>query len=175
MIKFSKKMNTKLHIPIIITLTLFFSLSLKGQDSLKVYLNAGYITNIQKCDECTQADTGGSIRVGLLTKKWYGFYLGYIWFNEYHSNYIEYDDRGKGVLFGLDVRILEKNDFRANIKAGLFIEKFISEYANRTESETSIKPDFGLLLNYKYLNFLLAWQPSEPHHINLGIGFTFDF
>lgn len=39
---------------------------------------------------CTQADRGGSIRLGYLTEERYGFYAGYLWFKEFHADYIEY-------------------------------------------------------------------------------------
>jgi hypothetical protein len=143
-----------------------------SQDKRGPYINVGYITNLKKCEACTQADRGGSIRLGYLTEGRLGFYAGYLWFKEFHADYIEYDDKGWGVIVGLDFRILRKEDFDWYIKGGVMSEKFISTYDNRTESETSIKPDLGFLFNYRFINLYLGWQPSEPAHYNVGIGFT---
>lgn len=154
--------------------TLFCSFSILAQDSLRVYINAGYVTNFQKCDECTKADIGGSIRIGILTKKWVGFYVGYLRFNEYHKDYIDYDDAGVLYIGGADLRFLKTGNVECYAKVGLAYEKFISTYSNRTETETSVKPDFGLLVNINKFNIHLGWQPSEPHHINAGLGLTFN-
>jgi hypothetical protein len=78
----------------------------EAQDRVRPYLNAGYVTNVSKCDECDKADTGGSIRVGLFTQGRLGFYAGYLWFKEHHPDYIDYDDEalvhgsGLGVMMG---------------------------------------------------------------------------
>ena len=144
-----------------------------AQDSSRIYLNAGYITNLEKCSECEQADTGGSIRIGILTKGKFGFYAGYLWFKEYHLDYIEYDDKGSAPLIGINYRLLTRGNLQLYVNLGLEIEKFTSTYPNRTEDERNIKPDFGLLFNINHVNAYLGWQPSEPPHINIGIGFTF--
>lgn len=150
------------------------SLDFEEQDSLRFYVNVGYITNIKKCSECTRPDAGGSVRIGILTKGKFGFYAGYLWFNEFHPDYADYDDMGYGFVAGIDFLILTKNDFKWYMNAGLFNEKYKSVYTNgRTEIETSIKPDFGVLFNWNHLNASFGWQPSEPHHINFGIGYTF--
>jgi hypothetical protein len=151
---------------------LFLTTVCKSQDSRGPYFNIGYITNLKKCEDCTQADRGGSIRMGYLTQKRIGFYAGFLWFKEYHADYIEYDDRGWGVIAGLDFRILQKENFDWYIKGGIMSEKFISTYDYRTESETSIKPDLGFQFNYRMMNLYLGWQPSEPSHYNVGIGLT---
>jgi len=52
------------------------------------------------------------------------------------------------------------------------LEKFKSTYPTTTETELSIKPQFGLLLNIKYFNTYLGWYPSEPQIIIVGLGFT---
>ena len=79
-----------------------FSYTSRAQQSSRIYVNAGYITNLSKCDECTQKDRGGSVRVGLLGKGKFGFYAGYLWFTEYHEDFIEYDDAGSGIVAGID-------------------------------------------------------------------------
>jgi hypothetical protein len=144
----------------------------EAQTRVRPYLNAGYITNLQRCSECEKADTGGSIRAGLLTRGRFGFYAGYLWFTEHHAPTIEYDDEGSGVLAGLDVRFLERGSLQAYAKLGLLIEKFTSTYPGRTESETSPKPDLGVMLHVGHFNTYLGWQPSDPPHINLGVGVT---
>ena len=144
-----------------------------AQDRIRPYLNAGYITSLTKCDDCIQADRGGSIRFGILTKKRLGFYAGYLWFKVFHANYIPYDDKGSMLIAGIDFLLVKKGIFKGYLKLGLGNEKFISVYPNRTETESSIKPDFGLLFNFNRVNAYIGWQPSEPAHFNLGIGFTF--
>ena len=124
------------------------------------------------CKECEKADGGGSVRVGLFTKGRFGFYVGFLWFKEYHPDFIEYDDEGSGVLAGVDWRFLTTGDVEWYGKLGLFREKYTSTYPSRTEEETSIKPDFGLMLNIEHFNADLGWQPSDPHHLNIGIGIT---
>ena len=143
-----------------------------AQDSIKYFINAGYISNLKKCPECVKADQGGSVRIGILTKKKLGFYVGYLWFNEFHPAYIEYDDKGQGIVGGIEFLLLRKDEFQMYANLGIFNEKFISTYASRTETETSLKPDFGLLLNYKRINTFFGWQPSDPPHLNVGMGFT---
>jgi len=146
----------------------------KDQDSTSFYINIGYITNIQKNSETVKADQGASLRLGILTKKRLGFYAGYIFFKEYHPTYAEYDDEGYGFVGGIDYMILKKNDLKLYLKAGLFLEKYKSTYrhSGKVEIETSPKPDFGILLNYKHFNAYLGWQPSDPPHINIGVGMT---
>ena len=145
---------------------------LLAQDSSKVFLNVGLITNLEKCSECEKVDTGGSIRIGILTKGKMGYYAGYVWFKEYHPEYIEYDDKGSILLAGIDYRIFRRDNLRCYINFGLGIEKFISTYPNRTETESSVKPDIGLLFDFRFINAYFGWQPSDPHHYNIGIGFT---
>jgi hypothetical protein len=146
-----------------------------GQKKSKKYINIGYVTNLQKCDECKRADTGGSIRIGVLREKRLGYYGGFIFFNEYHPDWEAYDDKGYLFIAGLDYRILKSNDFEWYAKAGLALEYFVSPYRNstRVETERSFKPDFGFLFNFRHFNVVFAWQPSEPHHYNLGIGYSF--
>ncbi len=151
----------------------FVPFNASGQDSLRFYVNAGYITNLKKCEDCTKADAGGSIRIGILTKGRMGYYVGYLWFKEFHKDFIEYDDKGRAFLGGIDFCILKKNNFRWYVQAGLEIEKFISTYPNgKTDTEINPKPDFGCLFNFNHVNAFVGWQPSEPAHINFGIGFT---
>jgi hypothetical protein len=165
----------------IIILSLIFPLSNYAQDDESVqkkskkYVNIGYVTNLRKCGECKRADTGGSIRVGVLREKRLGYYGGFIFFNEYHPDFEAYDDAGYLAILGLDYRIYKNNDFEWYAKAGLALEFFMSYYRNssRVEVERVFKPDFGFLFNYRHFNMVLAWQPSAPHHYNLGIGYTF--
>ena len=144
-----------------------------AQDSSNVFVNAGIITNLEKCSECEKTDTGGSFRIGVLTDGKIGYYAGYVWFKEYHPDYIEYDDKGTIFLAGIDYRILKRGNLRLYLNFGLGIEKFISTYPDRTETESSVKPDFGLLMNKRHINLYVGWQPSDPHHYNVGAGFTF--
>jgi len=143
------------------------------QGRVRPYLNLGYITNLQKCSECTKRDQGFSVRIGLLTRGRFGFYAGYLWFKEFHTDNIGYDDKGAGLMAGLDFMLLKRGDFRWYVNLGIFNEKFTSTYPGGSETETSIKPDFGVLFNINHFNASLGWQPSEPHHINLGVGVTF--
>lgn len=140
---------------------------------VRPFLNLAYVTNLQQCSECIKADQGFSVRIGLLTKGRFGFYAGYLWFKEYHTQEVGYDDKGAGLLAGLDFMILERGDFRWYINLGIFNEKFTSTWPGGSDTETAIKPDFGTLFNIDHLNIFLGWQPSDPHHINLGLGFTF--
>ena len=55
---------------------------------------------------------------------------------------------------------------------GLGYEKYLSVYSTRTETETSFKPDLGILFNINKFNIYTGWQPSDPSHINIGIGIT---
>lgn len=142
-------------------------------DSLRVYVNIGYLSSFIIPDDCTRPDVGGSFRIGILSKKRFGYYLGYTWFNEFHENFIEYDDKGRLFIAGIDYQIMKKKEFQIYVKAGLAMEQFISTYPSRTETETSIKPDFGILLNIKKFNAYIGWQPSDPSHYNIGIGYTF--
>ncbi|MEE4176346.1 MAG: outer membrane beta-barrel protein [Bacteroides sp.] len=151
---------------------LLIPLLCQSQEYSRSYFNLGYITNFSKCEECEKVDTGGSIRLGYLSKKKLGFYLGYLWFKEYHKDFVEYDDEGKAFLAGLNLRLFKSEDFRLYAQIGIENEKFIATYPTRTESETNLKPDFGLLINYKFINSFLGWQPSEPPHINIGLGIT---
>jgi hypothetical protein len=144
----------------------------EAQNGPRPYVNAGYITSLDQCDECENADAGGSIRIGLLTEGRFGFYAGYLWFTEYHLPQIGYDDKGSGVVAGLDIRILTKGSVQGHAKVGIFVERFTSNYPGRTETETSPKPDLGFLLNIGHFNTYVGWQPSDPPHFNVGIGLT---
>jgi hypothetical protein len=153
-------------------LILTISNKIIAQDRSDIFLNAGIITNLEKCSECEKADTGGSIRIGILTKEKMGYYAGYIWFNEYHLDFIEYDDEGTLVFGGIGYLFFKRGNFRTYLNFGLGIEDFKSTYPDRIETESSIKPDIGFLINLNKLNAYLGWQPSDPSHYNIGIGFT---
>ena len=156
----------------IVIVFLFFAIpkDLKAQDNSQLYVNVGYITNLAKCEDCKQADKGGSIRLGILTERRFGFYGGYLFFKEYHKDFIEYDDEGTLIVAGVDIKILQRDAFRLYFKFGMGAEKFTAIYPDRTESETNIKPDAGLLLDFKFLNAFIGWQPSDPPHFNVGVG-----
>ena len=126
----------KVYIRVIVFFLMFLLIphKLLAQDSSKVFLNVGLITNLEKCSECEKADTGGSIRLGILTKGKMGYYAGYVWFKEYHPEYIEYDDKGSILLAGIDYRIFRRDNLRCYINFGLGIEKFISTYPNRRKN-----------------------------------------
>lgn len=156
----------------IVPLILLLPYESKAQERLRPYLNAGYVTNFKPCADCKKADTGGSIRIGILTRGRFGFYTGYLWFNEYHKDYLEYDNKGSVLLAGIDFRLLGKEGLQWYVKMGIGNEKFTSIYPNRNESENTFKPDFGLLLNIKHFNTYVGWQPSTAAHINIGVGFT---
>ena len=157
---------------LLMTLALFLPGQIEAQSRTRPYVNVGYVTNIEKCSECEKRDTGGSIRVGMLTEGRFGFYAGYVWFNEYHPAYIEYDDEGTLIVGGVDIRLVRAGTVSLYGKVGLGREEFTSTYSNRTETETSMKPDLGLLLNLGNLNLYAGWQPSDPPHINVGVGLT---
>lgn len=152
---------------------LMLSTNATSQDSLKAYLNIGYITSIIVPEDCTQADVGGSIRIGVLNKKKLGFYVGYAWFQEYHEDFIEYDDKAKLYIAGIDYRLIKRGGFTGYLKLGLAVEDFISVYPKRTENEISLKPDFGAMIHVGHFNVYLGWQPSAPSHYNIGAGFSF--
>lgn len=157
----------------IVPLLLFLPGKSEAQDESRLYLNAGYVTNLSKCDECDKRDTGFSIRAGLFTTGRLGFYAGYLRFKEHHSPNIDYDDEGTLLIAGMDFLFASAGGVDWYAQVGLAREEFKSTYTSgRTEPETQIKPDFGLLLNIKHFNVLMAWQPSDPPHFNIGIGIT---
>jgi len=153
-------------------LFLLFPSEASAQEELRLFLNAGYVTNLEKCPECEKADTGGSIRAGVFTSGRWGFYAGYLWFKEHHPPTIDYEDKGSVLLAGIDFRFLRTGGVNWYAQLGMAREKFISTYSSRTETETSFIPDLGLLLGIGHFNALAAWQPSDPFHINLGVGVT---
>jgi hypothetical protein len=152
---------------------LFFTQSsiTNAQDTLRPYINVGYVTSIIQPSGRSAPDSGGSVRVGLFTKSRFGPYIGYVWFKEHETG--EYYDKGSLFIGGADYRILRNGKFELYAKLGLIVEKYISVYSNRDETETSLKPDFGLLFNISHLNIYTGWQPSDPSHYNFGIGYTF--
>lgn len=150
------------------------SLNSKAQYSTRMFLNAAYVTNFAKCSDCVTADRGGAIRAGLLTKGRFGFYAGYLIFKENHSYFDGFDDKGSGILAGTDIMFLSKPRMQCYTSLGIFIKRYQSHLADPDEIETSVLPDFGILFNFNSINAFIGWQPSEPHHINLGVGFTFD-
>ena len=152
-----------------------------SQSRLKPFVNTGYITNLRKGDDAVKADRGGSIRIGILNKGLFGngrfgFYGGYLWFKEFNEPNEEYDDKGRMIVAGFDILALKREKSNWYIKIGIGREKFYSIYraTDRIEYEINYKPDFGVLYNIKNFNAYLGWQPSDPHHFNLGIGFTLD-
>ncbi len=158
---------------LIAPLLLLLPLDGEAQDMWRPYFNVGYVTNIEKCDECEKKDTGGSVRVGVFNRGRFGFYAGYLWFKEHHPAYIGYDDEGSVLLAGIDYRFLRTGGAEWYAKVGIAREKFTSTYPDgRTDDETNFIPDFGLLLNISHFNTYLGWMPSDPHHINIGIGVT---
>jgi len=161
---------------VLVLLTLLFSMDVWSQARWIPYLNAGYITSIKTPPDCYKPDAGGTIRIGILNKGLFekgrlGFYGGYSWFKEYQEDYVGYDDRGSILLAGIDYLVLRRSNFRVYGKLGLGGENFISTYpGGREEKEFSMKPDFGVLFNIKYVNAYLGWQPSDPFHYNIGLG-----
>jgi hypothetical protein len=158
----------------VLTLFLILPREILAQDTLKLYVNGGYLTSFIQPEGSTKPDDGGSIRIGILTQKRMGYYIGYAWFKEYHNEFAEYDDEGKIFLAGVDFRLLGKKDIRCYLNAGLAFENFISTYRNTSvkDTEFSPKPDLGLLFNLKFVNLYFGWQPSDPAHYILGLGFT---
>lgn len=169
-------MKKEITILLLVLSTLFITHQSFAQDSLKFYINAGYLTSFIKPDDNTSPDDGGSIRIGVLTKKRLGYYAGYAWFKEYHSDYIEYDDKGSLFLAGINYRLFGKKATRCYLNAGLAFENFISVYRmnSKKESEFTVKPELGLLFNINFINLFLGWQPSDAPHYILGVGFTFN-
>lgn len=158
-------------IPFLIFFIFSYSTSTKAQDSLRIYFNVGFVTSIVQPPGRLSPDSGGSVRVGLFTKSRFGPYIGYVWFKEDETG--EYYDKGSLFIGGIDYRLLRRGDFEMYAKAGLIIEKYISVYSDREDTEISPKPDFGLLINVSKFNAYAGWQPSDPSHFNLGVGFTF--
>ena len=142
-------------------------------DSLRININIGYLSSFIIPVDCTRPDVGGSFRLGVFSRKRFGYYLGYSWFNEFHKEFIEYDDKGRLYILGIDFLFMRKKEIQLYGKIGLAMEQFISTYTNRTETETSFKPDFGILRNIKKFNAYIGWQPSAPSHYNMGLGYTF--
>lgn len=159
----------------LISLLLLLAFQSYSQQKNRNYINAGYVTNLEACEDCEKADAGFSLRLGHISEKRLGYYVGFIYFKEFHPATIDYDDEGYLFIGGLDYRILKNNNFEWYLKGGLAVEAFVSPYrnSNRKETEWSLKPDFGFLFNIKHFNIILAWQPSDPHHYNVGIGYTF--
>lgn len=143
-------------------------------------MNLGYVTSVIAGTNNEKADRGGSIRAGILNKGLFGngrfgFYGGYLWYNEFSLPDAEYSDRGSLLMLGVNFLTYKKGNSNWYLNLGLSREKFISTYATgRSEYEINIIPDFGVLYNIKNINIYLGWQPSEPHHFNLGLGYTFD-
>ncbi len=138
-------------------------------------MNAGYITNLKKGTDSKRADSGGSVRIGLLHRGLFGngrmgIYAGYTWYREYNLDNVDYDDSGFAFIGGVDYKLLRINDFQLYIKGGLGPAKYISTYPTYKETEISIKPELGLLFCYRYINFYAGWQPSDAQQINIGIG-----
>ena len=137
-------------LPVLILVFLSISYKSNAQDTLGIFINAGYISSIITPDGCIKPDAGGSARIGILTKGKLGFYACYAWFNEYHEEYVEYDDKGSLFIAGIDYRLTKKGNFRGYINLGMGIERYVSTYrhSSMTDIETSVKPDIGLLLNF---------------------------
>lgn len=148
-----------------------------AQNKVRPYFNAAYATSLGKCEDCLQTDAGGAVRVGLLTSGRMGYYAGYVWFKKYFDrSRVDYDDQGAGIVAGVDFLLNRKGDVQFYLKGGLFFENLKSTYdSGRTENQFSPKPDFGLFVNYRFFNVLLAWQPSDPSLVNLGAGLTLQF
>ncbi|PLX11099.1 MAG: hypothetical protein C0597_15625 [Marinilabiliales bacterium] len=160
----------------IVNLTILFILLLAveciAQEKPNVYFNVGYVTNFKKNPESEKVDQGGSVRLGFLGQKRFGAYIGYLWFQEYNLDYVEYDDKGRVFIAGVAFCFLKRKNFKTFINMGLGYEKYLSVYSTRTETETSFKPDLGILFNINKFNIYTGWQPSDPSHINIGIGIT---
>ena len=118
-------------ISLIVFLILLLPVKNQAQDTLRFYLNAGYITSIIRPSDCTRPDAGGSFRIGILTKKKLGFHTGYAWFKEYHQDFMEYDDKGSIFLAGIDYRLLRKGNFRGYINIGI---GFTINFVERTNN-----------------------------------------
>lgn len=161
---------------IIISIVLLAPHKAYSQQRNEPFINVGFVTNFEKAPDSPEADKGGSIRLGFFHKGLFGngrigFYAGYLWYNEFHPPTVEYEDSGKFLVAGIDYKIISLGNFKCYANLGLGNEWFISTYPyNEKEVETSIKPDFGVLLCYRGLNAYFGWQPSDPHHLNIGIG-----
>ena len=170
-----KRLNSLIIIIVIFHLYPFES---NSQNRWMPYINAGYVTNLKQCSDCKKADIGGSVRIGILNTGLFGngrfgFYTAYLWFNEYHQDYIGYDDKGSALSAGIDFLLLRKRNLRWYVKLGIANEKYVSTYLNNaTETERSVIPDFGLMVHIKEFNTYVGWQPSSPAHISIGIGLT---
>jgi hypothetical protein len=162
---------------LIALITLLLQTETNAQTKVSPHFNAGYITSIGECEDCTKVDEGGSVRIGLLTSGRLGYYAGYIWFKKHFDRTrVDYDDEGSGIVAGVDFLLNKEGEVKWYLKGGLFFENLKSTYdSGKTENQFSPKPDFGLFVHYKFFNVLLAWQPSDPSLINLGAGLTLQF
>ena len=160
-----------LYLGLILLLFLpYESRSQKGPTRVRPYLNVGYVTNLaQGCSDCDKR-AGGSIRVGILTKSRFGLYAGYVWYNVDQYQKAIYEDRGSVLLLGLDFRLSGSFDFQWYLQAGMAYDRFISEYPNRTETETSLIPQLGCLFIIKKFN---TYVGMGGDNFNVGVGYTF--
>lgn len=135
------------------------------------YFNVGYVTNLALgCSDCNK-DSGGSIRIGILTKGRLGFYTGYLWYNVDHFEVTDYDDKGSAFLFGIDLRLIIRPDFKYYLQLGMASEKFKSIYhsSNRIETENYLIPQLGIVFHTLNYN---AYIGMGATHFNLGVGVT---
>ena len=166
-----------LKIALIILLITSLPRDLRSQQKWQPWINAGYLTALQPGEDSYLVDNGFSARIGLFNRGLFGngrfgFYVGYISFTTYYEDYVEYDDLGKLLVAGVDYMLLKNDDLSLYASFGLAREKLISQYAFSEETETSLKPDFGIILNYKFFNLFTGFQPAGSPHLNIGIGFT---
>ncbi|MFC2126485.1 hypothetical protein ACFLU5_16975 [Bacteroidota bacterium] len=144
----------------------------KTHEKIRPYLNAGYVTNLKRgCTECSK-DSGGAVKLGILTKGRFGFNAGYMWYNVEYNQPTDYDDSGSAMLLGLDFLLNNVLNFQWYLQAGIAFEKFESIYqnSNRIDTERSVMPYFGFLFNIKKFNTYIGMKPP---HVNVGVGYTF--
>lgn len=134
-------------------------------------MNVGYGTNFGgDCFDCNK-ETGGSIRLGLLTRGKWGFYVGYVWYSVEQGRPSDYEDSGSAILAGVDFLLLRRGFFEWYLQGGLAYDMFTSDYynSNLTETETSIVPQLGVVFHYRKLN---AYAGVGSSLFNVGLGFT---
>ena len=147
----------------------------KRYHNLKPYVNVGYLSNLS-CPDCNK-NSGGSFRIGILTRSKFGFHIGYVKYNV--KNYTDpdvpppdYEDKGSAWLLGIDYRLLDKAFFQWYLQAGIAYDKFESFYYNsaRVDTENSIIPQLGFMFHMRKIN---AYIGMGAANFNIGIGYTF--
>lgn len=135
---------------------------------IRPYINLGYISNLPGPEDDIRS--GGSIRIGILTKGRFGFQLGYTRYNvKLYDLPPDYEDKGSALLFGVDFRLMNKAFFQWYLHAGLANDTYESVYAFRTEKEHTTIPQLGFIFHIRKFNTFLGMGGDN---FNIGVGIT---